>query len=435
MQTIISLGRGWIAALVIVAASAAGCATDSLQDPPTVDDNNPGDDVGAGFVAPQPTDTDGGDVTLPDPEVTVAALIASCGDGAPRSSAPLMRAPYLQQITATSAVIGWGSTTDTEQHVDITTPDGAVVMSATSAIEASALTATGMRLRWATIQGLAPDTVYCYSLATGYDAFTARAGFRTAPASDRDRTLRFVALGDSGTGNADQRAVFEQMRKLPQEMILHLGDMAYYDSTPDDFQARFFGVYAPLLQFVPVFPVAGNHEYVTADAEPFRDAFSLPNNERWFSFDWGNIHFAAIDTEQNLATQAAWLDADLAATNQPWKIVFCHRPPYSSGSHGSALDVRNALAPVVERHGVQLVLSGHEHDYERTTPQNGVTYIVSGGAGGGLRAVGTSAFTAYSVSKLNFVQVEVTGDTLTLHAIDGAGDEFDTIDIPRAPSM
>ena len=221
------------------------------------------------------------------------------------------------------------------------------------------------------------------------------------------------------------------MRRVPQELIVHVGDVAYYSGTAEEFQSRVFAIYAPLLRFVPMFPVAGNHEYVTADAAPFRDAFALPNNERWYSFDWGSVHFAAIDTEQNLAVQAAWLDADLAATDLPWKIVFSHRPPYSSGDHGSSTDVRDALGPIMERHGVQLMLTGHDHDYERTTPQNGITYVVTGGGGGGLRPVGTSDFTAFSASKFHFVQVEVDPDVLTLHAIDTAGVEFDTIEIPR----
>jgi hypothetical protein len=435
MQPHLAPRRGSIVLCLLAAAFASACGTDAFSDDAQSDDDNSNNGTSDEHVVmPQPdgTDTAPDGSALIDPDGKIETLIASCGDGTLRSNAPLRRAPYVQKVTPTSAVIGWGSTNTSEQHVDITTPAGELVMSAPSVVESSVMPTTGMQqLHWATIEGLAPDTVYCYSLATGYDAFTVRAGFRTAPAPDRDRTIRFIAFGDSGTGNADQRTVFEQMRKLPQELMIHVGDMAYYDATPDQFQTSVFDVYASVMKYVPMFPIAGNHEHVTADAQPFRDAFALSNNERWYSFDWGSIHFAAIDTEVSLSTQAAWLEADLAATDRPWKIVFCHRPPYSSGSHGSQLDVRAMLAPIVERHGVQLVLTGHEHDYERTSPQNGVTYVVTGGAGGGLRAVGTSDFTEVSASTLNFVQIEVTHDTLTLHALDGAGVEIDTVDIPR----
>ncbi|KAB2897274.1 MAG: metallophosphoesterase family protein [Kofleriaceae bacterium] len=436
MQPLLPPGRGWIAAFLLVAAVAAACGDNALPDHAISDDHTSADDLDGGdVVGPRPDDADAApaDDALPDPDVTVEALIASCGDGALRVDAPLARAPFVQQVTATSAIVGWGTTAGGEQRVELTRPAGQPVMTVASVVEVAAVPMSGMQLRWATLEGLSPDTVYCYALASGPDAFTVRAGFRTAPARDRDRTLRFVALGDSGTGNSEQRAVFEQMRTQPQELIIHVGDVAYSSGTPDQFQRRVFAVYAPLLRFVPMFAVAGNHEYVTADAAPFRDAFALPGNERWYSFDWGSVHFAALDTEQSLSTQAAWLDADLAATDRPWKIVFFHRPPYSSGDHGSATDVRTRLAPVLERHGVQLVLTGHDHHYERTTPQNGVTYVVTGGAGGNLRPVGSSAFTAVAVSRLHFVQVEVSRDQLTLRAIDPAGVAFDTVDIPREP--
>ena len=120
--------------------------------------------------------------------------------------------------------------------------------------------------------------------------------------------------------------------------------------------------------------------------------------ELYYSFDWGNVHFVGLDTELTGPEQAAWLDADLAATDKPWKIVFGHKPPYSSGEHGSDGAFRNHFVPLIEKHGVQLVLNGHEHDYERTRPIENVTYVVTGGGGRHLRSVGTSGFTAYSGS-------------------------------------
>src|SRR5204863_5750972 len=97
-------------------------------------------------------------------------------------------------------------------------------------------------------------------------------------------------------------------------------------------------------------PAPGNHEYHTAAAAPFRAVFALPgtSGERWYSYDWGRIHLAALDTESDYATQASWLDEDLAATALPWKIVYFHKPPYSSGAHGSDRSLRGALAPVLE---------------------------------------------------------------------------------------
>nr|MBA2540711.1 metallophosphoesterase [Deltaproteobacteria bacterium] len=111
--------------------------------------------------------------------------------------------------------------------------------------------------------------------------------------------------------------------------------------------------------------------------------------------------------------------------------VYMHRPPYSSGEHGSDTGLRTKLAPVLERHGVQLVLSGHDHDYERMIPQDGVAYVVTGGGGRGTRPVGESSFTAFSEAVIHFVIVEVLVDELILHAIDATGVEFDSLVVPR----
>ncbi|MFW5921149.1 MAG: metallophosphoesterase, partial [Polyangiales bacterium] len=153
-------------------------------------------------------------------------------------------------------------------------------------------------------------------------------------------------------------------------------------------------------------------------------------HERWYSFDWGNVHFVALDTELIGSEQLDWLEDDLASTDQPWTIAYFHRPAYSSGSsHGSSKKVRKHIAPILERHGVQLALAGHSHNYERTKPMNGVTHVVTGGGGEGVRPVGTSEWTAFSASVAHFVYVTVGDGKLRLHAIDASGKEFDGVEI------
>ena len=125
-----------------------------------------------------------------------------------------------------------------------------------------------------------------------------------------------------------------------------------------------FGVYEDLFRNVPFFPVAGNHEYKTDGARPFRDVFALPGDsgEKLVLVRLGTRSLrGARHRGTTYATQAAWLDRDLAASKAPWKIVYLHQPPYSSGNHGSDVKLRNQLAPVLDKHGVQLVLSGHDH--------------------------------------------------------------------------
>jgi 3',5'-cyclic AMP phosphodiesterase CpdA len=357
----------------------------------------------------------------------------ACGDGQAMVPGQLERMPYLQQVTSTSAMIGWVAATPGDQRVELTTPDGTAVATLTAAPEAGVVVARATdRQMWATATGLSPDTVYCYAIV-GDAAMTARTGFRTAPAADSTAPIRFLAFGDSGGGGTDQLELRDRMYDYPYELMIHVGDIAYDEGTIDQFEARVFQVYGDLLESLPFFPAPGNHEYGVPDAAPYRSVFAIPggSGERWYSYDWGRIHFAVLDTEADYATQAAWLAGDLAASQAPWKIVYLHRPPYSSGMHGSDLALRAAIGPVVEAGGVQLVLAGHDHSYERTTPQGGVVYVVTGGGGRGTYSVGQSDFTAFSEPVIHFVYAELDGDELVLHAIDGTGTEFDSVMIPR----
>jgi hypothetical protein len=363
----------------------------------------------------------------------VEELRAACGDGAPTpAGAVVQRTPYLQQVTTSSAMIGWVTTAPEGERVVVTTPAGDAVTTAPAVVQRSAQRSAGETQMWATLTGLEPDTIYCYALANGAP-MTERIGMRTAPAATSSKPVRFLAFGDSGGGGNDQYQLRDRMFDVPYDLIVHTGDIAYDDGTIGEFEDNVFGVYADLFSSLPFFPAAGNHEYKTLQGAPFRDVFALPGDsgEKWYSYDWGRVHFAALDTEADYVTQAAWLDADLAASAAPWKIVYLHRPPYSSGNHGSDTRLRTLLAPVLEKHGVQLVLAGHDHHYERMIPQGGVAYVVTGGGGRGTYNVGTSSFTAFADEVIHYVYVDVGIDQLVLHAIDANGIQFDSTVVPR----
>jgi hypothetical protein len=376
----------------------------------------------------------GGDTSRPAERGSpIEELRAACGEGTPTlDGSVISRQPYLQQVTTHSALVGWMTVTPDGEHVDVTLPDGSLVTTAGAQIDTSALRSGGATQMWAALEALEPDTIYCYGIANG-SPLVSRTGFRTAPLADDPAPVRILAFGDSGGGGSDQMALLEQMFDLPYDLMIHTGDIAYDDGTLAEFDANVFGVYAELFRNIPFFPAAGNHEYNTSSAAPFRSVFSLPGDsgEKWYSYDWGRVHFAALDTEADYKTQAAWLDADLAATTLPWKIVYLHRPPYSSGEHGSDTSLRAALAPVLAKHDVQLVLAGHDHNYERMTPQDGVAYVVTGGGGRGTRPVSSSSFTAFAAEVIHFVYMEVSESELVMHAIDGTGVEFDSMVIPR----
>ena len=364
----------------------------------------------------------------------VEQLESACGDGGltTAGAAAIRRKPYLQQVTSSSATVGWVSVAPDGERVELATPGGRSLAAAAAQPETVMVRTAGEHQMWAQLEGLQPGTVYCYSLADGGGALAGPIGFKTAPAEGSAEPVRFLAFGDSGGGGSDQRMLAEQMFTVPYDLIVHTGDIAYDNGAIGEFEDNVFSIYAPLLQHLPFFPSAGNHEYHSLSGAPFRAVFSLPGtNEKWYSYDWGRVHFVALDTESDFATQASWLDADLGASALPWKIVYFHKPPYSSGGHGSDVALRTALAPVLEKHGVQLVLAGHDHDYERVAPVGGVQYVVTGGGGVGTRPVGTSTFTELSVDVIHFVYVEVGPDELVLHAIDGLGNEFDSVKVPR----
>lgn len=339
------------------------------------------------------------------------------------------RMPYLEQLAPTSTRVTWSSRQAGELVVDVFNTDGELVDTFPTELQEEATYSAADQ--WtAKMEGLEADTIYCYSIrdSVAEQNLISEVGFRTgAVPGAESRPTKFVVIGDSGEGSEDQAALVEQMKTVQFDFMLHVGDMAYDSGTFEEFQKNYFEMYEELFSHVAVFPSPGNHEYETADAGPYRAVFNLPNNERWYSFDQDDVHFVALDTEQMGEEQARWLEADLKKSDKPWTVAYMHKPPYSSGSHGSFTEGRDLFEPIFQKHGVQLVLTGHDHHYERTKEMGGVTYYVTGGGGAETYAVNDSDFTAFATEVIHFLYVTVEGDTLSVHAIDGTGQEFDQL--------
>jgi 3',5'-cyclic AMP phosphodiesterase CpdA len=138
----------------------------------------------------------------------------------------------------------------------------------------------------------------------------------------------------------------------------------------------------------------------------------------WWSERVGDVLFVGLDSNQpDNRAQRAWLTRTLSRSDARWKIVALHHPPYSSGYQGSSLEARAAFTPIFARFGVQVVLSGHDHDYERSKPIDGVTYVVSGAAAGS-RRTSERDFTARSFSWHHFVELDIHGDRLVGRAVN-----------------
>ncbi|NMO14944.1 serine/threonine protein phosphatase [Pyxidicoccus fallax] len=362
----------------------------------------------------------------------------------------LPRLPYLQSVGQTSAIVAFRSGVSCTPFVRY--GEG------TDLSRTATATAAGWR-HAVKLTGLQPGRTYGYSVeACG--SVTGVRSFRTASAPGTPR-VRFTTMGDFGTGGSSQKAVFAMMNK-PEwrgEFLVALGDNAYSSGTEQEFQDRMFTPMAPLLREVPMFPSLGNHEYVTNQGQPYLDNFYLPTNnpagtERYYSFDWGNVHFVALDSNCAIglassdrcttAAQKAWLETDLAATTQPWKIVFFHHPPWSSGEHGSQLSMRRNYGPILEKYNVDLVLTGHDHNYERSKPMKGdavapagtrgIVYLVVGSGGATLRTFPAAqpSWTAVRDNQVyGFMDVVVDGGTLTAKLITSTGSVRDSLTLTK----
>ena len=379
----------------------------------------------------------------------------ACGTGASTElgKETLHRAPYLQDFETTAGHVVWAGLPTPGQEVVVAAFDGGerrvvarvrgvpalpadVAQRERKRLYAELAEGEGIEpdeyfLLVARVDGLEPGRHYCYRLESPGGTLTRWASMRTPPAPGSGARARFAVLGDSGTGSDEQHALAQRIRGLDLDAILFVGDIAYPEGAHEELQSRFFGVYRDIFRRVPVYAAIGNHEHESDGALPFERALVLPGNERFYSFDWASVHFVVLDTNHIGEAQARWLDRDLAASSQRIRVVLGHHPPVTSARRGPNQAYVKWFVPILERHGVELVISGHEHHYERSVPLHGVTYVVSGGGGADLYPVGRSWHTEQARSVHHFLILEVEGSRLTSSAVDITGRVFDRFSIAR----
>lgn len=317
------------------------------------------------------------------------------------------------------------------------------------------------------VTGLEPDTHYYYRVGT-WSSFDEETGtftganlspayhFRTGLPKGSRQSFRLLYGADSQNWVKDVSEKVTVIRNTTGKGMrfwLMGGDL-----TEVGIQEEIWGwceVMAPLLRYVPLMAVRGNHDFLPL---PFYGSFTFPEmdlldadlKEAAWSFRFGNLHVAGIDStnEYRVERQVPWLDQDLAAAAQDpdidWKIVIFHHPAYSSCNvHGSTDYIQRLVVPILDRYGVDLALSGHDHDYERTKPLkggqiqdagHGTVYITAGGFFSKKSyGNGVSDFTAVSFDGeiKNYVVLDVEGKTLRGTTYNGAHEVIDTFVLTR----
>jgi predicted phosphodiesterase len=244
-------------------------------------------------------------------------------------------------------------------------------------------------------------------------------------------SVRFAVIGDFGNGGPFELDVARQMVKsraaFPFEFVITLGDNLLTGSQPSDFDQDFAVPYKVLLDAgLPFYATLGNHDKTN---ERFYKPFNM-NDANYYAYKKGHVRFFALDSNYLDPKQTAWLETQLReAGNGDWKICYFHHPLYSSArTHGPATDLRKVLEPLFVRYGVDVVMAGHEHVYERVLPQKGIYYFTEG-ASGELRAgdLSPSAITAKGFdADRSFMMIEVAGDDLYFQAVSRTGAAVDS---------
>jgi hypothetical protein len=311
---------------------------------------------------------------------------------APLGAVVITRGPYLQRVSRSEAIVRWRTDVPTFGRVWWGDAPGALEQEVTSVVAT-----TEHRM---VIGALSPHETVYYAVGdpdgvlAGDDADHR---FTTSRSAGDWRPLRLWVVGDSGTADAGAAAVRDGFTTfaggaLP-DLWMMLGDNAYRTGTDAEYQAAVFEMYPELLRAATLWPALGNHDAISSDSPtqsgPYFSSFSLPRGgqaggrpsgtEAWYSFEAGQLHLVVLDSaDSSLAPGSpmlTWLGLDLAANRRPWTIVALHHPPYTKGSHdsddpadsdGRMIAVRERVLPILEAHGVDLVLAGHSHGYERS---------------------------------------------------------------------
>ncbi len=340
-------------------------------------------------------------------------------------SAQIKKGPYLQKPGPTTMTVMWESYSKTATLLFYGT---------TSPPKKQYWDLNKVYIHEVTLKGLKPDTVYYYRIS----GFSTIWKFKTAPSTRRP--FRFAVYGDTRTTPMSHRAVCLSMILSRPEFSIHVGDIVTDGRRYDLWQREWYDPAKELVNFCPYITVLGNHE---RNSHWYYDFFSLPKGsgtEAWYYFDYAGVLFLGLDSDQNFrpgSPQYKFASNVLGKKGYKFKIVMFHHPPYTNGgSYYQSLCryARTYLVPLFESKGVDLVLNGHDHHYERSY-KAGITYIVTGGGGAPL---GNPKYShnIYSKKKARIYHhctVDIAGEILVLMCVKNDGSVFDKTVIDKDP--
>lgn len=313
-------------------------------------------------------------------------------NGPPLPPPRLVRGPYLQSGTTTNILIRWRTSRETDSRVQFGLAPHALLWS----VEDAALT----KDHSLTLTNLLPDTEYFYAVGNSETNYAGGPEYHFFTAPTNTRPVRIWALSDYGTtdnpygyeensaGVRDAYYAYTGSRRT--DVWLTMGDNSQYTGMDADYQTEVFDIYPAMLRQNVIWPTIGNHDaayfptsfdYLDIFSPPTQgEAGGIPSNTKfYYSYDYANIHFVSLDSitayPRTNEAMLAWLERDLAANTKDWLIAYWHAPPYTYGTHnsdnpadtwGAMVDMREVVLPILEAHGVDLVLNGHSHVYERS---------------------------------------------------------------------
>jgi len=347
--------------------------------------------------------------------ITGESEYALANDAQPQSPV-LLKGPYLQNVTRTTVTICWETEDPSRDSVEYgLTRDYGSVESDVNPFTIHEITLTD----------LTPSTTYHYRVESD-GILTEDNTFTTAV--DFAEPFTFVVYGDNRpwddgthrppTAHTD---VLNLIQQIGPDFYISTGDIVNKPDKQSDWDL-FFDESRELMRNTTLFPVLGNHE---GDNIRYFDYFSLPGNEKWYSFTYGNSYFIVLDTNQWTdfgpgSEQYQWLENELetASNTSYWKFVFLHHPPYSTIGHASDFEVRLQLCPLFEAHGVSMVFGGHNHSYEHTLV-NDIHYIITAGGGAPLYSADEpeESWTVYREKTFHLTRVHIDGASLEFEAI------------------